>query len=112
MLTSNYANQRPKAYWSPKHHQIFVELCVEQIQKGNQPTRCFNRAGWEAIIEGFTQTTGLHYDKKQMKNHYNSTKRLWKAWKALIGKSDMGFDPILRTITAPDEAWAAYIQVS
>ncbi|RWR87079.1 Myb/SANT-like domain-containing protein [Cinnamomum micranthum f. kanehirae] len=111
MSTPNYATQRPRTYWSPQCHQKFVELCVEQVRKRNRPARCFNQAGWEAIIERFTQTTGLHYDQKQMKNHYDSTKRLWKAWKALTGKSNMGFefDPILRTITAPDEAWAAYI---
>lgn len=49
--------------------------------------------------------------KKQMKNHYDSTKELWKAWKALIGKSGMVFDPILCTITASKDAWAAYIKV-
>lgn len=102
---------KTKAYWSPQHHQVFVELCMEQIRKGNRPTHCFNRAGWDAIIKGFTQKTGLHYDKKQMKNHYDSTKELWKAWKTLIGKSSMGFDPILRTITATEDAWAAYVKV-
>ena len=47
-----------------------------------------------------------------MENHYDSTKESWKAWKALIGKSGMGFDPVLCTISAPDEAWASYILVN
>lgn len=112
MSAPNRIGPRPKAYWIPLHHQLFVELCMEQIQKGNRPTHCFKRVGWHAIIKGFTQKTGLHYDKKQMKNHYDSTKELWKAWKALIGKSGMRFDPVLRTISASDDAWLAYIQAN
>ena len=57
--------------------------------------------------------------KKQMKNHYPGKLRwdpiineLWKAWKTLKEKSGMGFDPVLRTISAPEEAWASYIQVN
>lgn len=79
MTTPNHVGQKAKAYWTPKYHNMFVELCVEQVQKGNRPTHCFNRAGWDAIIKGLTQKTRLHYEKKQMKNHYYSTKELWKA---------------------------------
>ncbi|RWR73282.1 Myb/SANT-like domain-containing protein [Cinnamomum micranthum f. kanehirae] len=93
MSAPNCVGQRLKAYWNPQHHQVFVELCVEQVQKGNRPTHLFNRAG-------------------QVKNHYDSTKESWKAWKALIGKSRMGFDHVFRTITAPYEAWASYIQAN
>ncbi|RWR75958.1 L10-interacting MYB domain-containing protein [Cinnamomum micranthum f. kanehirae] len=70
MSAPNCVGQRLKAYWTPQHHQVFMELCVEQVQKGNRPTHCFNRAGWDAIIKEFIEKTRLHYDKKQMKNHY------------------------------------------
>lgn len=108
---SNSSNVK-KAIWTPAHHKIFVNLCLEQTFEGNKPGTHFTKLGWRNIVESFYEKTGLSYGKTQMKNHWDVTKAQWKAWVKLIGDSDMKWDPISNKFGASEEDWAKYIQAS
>lgn len=100
-----------KAIWTHAHHKIFIDLCLEQTFEGNKPGTHFNKLGWRNIVHLFYEKTGLHYDKTQMKNHWDMTKAQWKAWTKLIGDSNMKWDPITNKFGATVEDWENYIQV-
>lgn len=103
---------KTKANWIPAFHEIFIDLCLEQTLKGNKPGTHFTKEGWRNIVESFYKKTGLSYDKKQMKNHWDSTKEQWKVWCKLIDASFMKWNPERNTFGASGEDWTYYIQVT
>lgn len=65
MTAPNHVSQKAKAYWTSEYHKLIVELCLEQVHKGNRPTHCFNWAGWDAFIKGFTEKLGYIMTKNK-----------------------------------------------
>ncbi|KAK6917003.1 Myb/SANT-like domain [Dillenia turbinata] len=57
------------AKWDDYAHIKFIELCKEEIRKGNRPGSYLSKDGWRNLVAIFNQMTGRNYDKKQMKNH-------------------------------------------
>lgn len=101
----------PKASWTPHYHKIFVDLCIGEALKGNKSGTHFTKEGWRNIVACFAARTGTRYDKKQIKNHYDSTRKLWKIWDKLTGDENMKWDPECNTFGASEEDWDNYIKV-
>ncbi|KAG2406278.1 L10-interacting MYB domain-containing protein [Vigna angularis] len=95
----------PKASWTPAYHKMFVDLCIEETLNGNKNATHFTKEGWRNIVGSFNAKTGMRYDKKQIKNHYDSTRKLWKIWAKLIGDDKMKWDPHTNTFGASEEDW-------
>lgn len=95
----------PKASWTPHYHKIFVDLCIGETLKGNKSGTHFTKEGWRNIVGSFAVKTGKRYDKKQIKNHYDSTRKLWKIWAKLIGADNMKWDPQCNAFGASEEDW-------
>lgn len=101
----------PKATWTPAYHKIFVDLCLEETLKGNKSGTHFTKEGWRNVVGSFYAKTGMRYDKRQIKNHYDSTRKLWKIWVQLIGDGSMKWDPETKKFGASEEDWNNYIKV-
>ncbi|KAI4299460.1 hypothetical protein L6164_032920 [Bauhinia variegata] len=101
-----------KATWTPEFHKIFVNICVEETLKGNRPGTHFTKEGWRNILESFYAKTGVRYDRKQVKNHWDATKKQWKTWVKLIGDSSMKWNPETNTLHATEEDWHNYIEAN
>lgn len=100
-----------KATWKAEFHEMFLDLCIEQINAGNKPGTHFTREGWRNIEESFMNNTGVFYERKQFKNHWDNTKEQWKIWRKLIETGSMKWDPHSRKFGAREDEWATYIQV-
>ncbi|KAK4834991.1 hypothetical protein QYF36_003585 [Acer negundo] len=109
---SSSSTSKAKASWTPAFHEIFIDICLDQKLKGNKPGTHFTKEGWRNIIESFYDKTGLRYEKKQMKNHWDSSKEQWKVWCKLIEASSMKWDPKTSTFGASDEEWTNFIQAN
>ncbi|XP_062009750.1 uncharacterized protein LOC133726250 [Rosa rugosa] len=67
------------------------------------------KATW--LDEAFEELTGRDYDKRQLKNKWNSLKNDWKLWSSLLHKeTGIGWDPARMTVDAPVEWWESKIQ--
>ncbi|XP_020586760.1 L10-interacting MYB domain-containing protein-like [Phalaenopsis equestris] len=100
------------AMWDREVTIIFCDLCVREVEVGNRPTTFFNKEGWGNILVKFKEMTGRDYDRMKMKNKWDQLKKDWKLWKELKqGSTGMGWDPVKRTIDAPEEWWAEKLQV-
>ncbi|CAL5404608.1 unnamed protein product [Camellia sinensis] len=102
--------KKPKATWTAAFHKIFVELCLEQTLKGYKPGTHFTKDGWNNIEGLFHKKSGIRYEKKQLKNHWDATKEQWKIWCKLIRTSSMRWDSSTQTFGASEQDWAYYIQ--
>ncbi|XP_057981728.1 L10-interacting MYB domain-containing protein [Malania oleifera] len=110
--TYGASTPKVKANWTPAFHKIFVDLCLEQTLKGNKPGTHFTKEGWRNIADTFCKRSGLRYDKKQLKNHWDVTKEQWKVWCKLVGTSSMKWDPNTQTFGASEEDWTNYLQTN
>ncbi|KAJ1422321.1 Myb/SANT-like domain [Sesbania bispinosa] len=99
-----------KATWTPAFHRIFVDLCVQETLKMKEPGTRISKEGWRNMVGSFYAKTGVRYDKKQFKNHYDSTRKLWKVWVKLTGDSSMKWDPETKKFGASEEDWHNYIK--
>ncbi|KAM5556600.1 L10-interacting MYB domain-containing protein [Rosa sericea] len=106
-----FGSSTPKATWSPAHRKIFFDLCLDEVSKGNRPGTHFTKDGWKNIVDSFYEETGVKYTKKQMKNHWDFTKKQWKVWIKLVAESNMKWDPSTSKFGASAKDWANYIQV-
>ncbi|KAF7830989.1 L10-interacting MYB domain-containing protein isoform X1 [Senna tora] len=99
-----------KAHWTPANHKIFIDLCLEEILKGNKPGSHFTKEGWRNLIGSFYAKTGIRHDRKQIKNHWDATRKQWRLWVKLIGDSSMKWDPKTNNFGATEEDWHNYIK--
>ncbi|KAL6531053.1 hypothetical protein OROHE_014122 [Orobanche hederae] len=98
-----------KAQWTLDNHELFIELCLEQISKGNKPGSHFTAKGWRNIVDSFHSIADLKYDRIQLKNHWDTTKKHWKIWHDLISDNIMKWDPRRRIFGANELEWGEYI---
>ncbi|XAR71959.1 hypothetical protein NMG60_11018421 [Bertholletia excelsa] len=104
--------KKTKANWTSAFHKIFVDLCLEQTLNGNKPGTYFTKDGWQNIEDMFHRKTGVRYERKQLKNHWDLTKEQWRVWRKLISTSSMRWDPNTQTFGASEEDWAYYLQTN
>ncbi|KAG7630831.1 Myb/SANT-like domain [Arabidopsis suecica] len=97
---------REKVMWEPELHKVFVDLCVEQKMLG------FRLPGLNRIWESFVQNTGARFTRDQLKNHWDTMLRLWRAWCRLVECSEMKWDPQTKKFGASTEVWTNYFRVN
>ncbi|KAL2504456.1 hypothetical protein Adt_20077 [Abeliophyllum distichum] len=104
---------KSSARWDEFAKLKFVELCEEEISKGNRPRTYLSKDGWDNLVRRFKIMTGRSYNKKQMRNHWDSIKLEWCLFKDLMrGQSEIGWDEARKTIVADDKWWEERIQVN
>ena len=61
--------------------------------------------GYNNIAEKYKIATGLHHSRLQLKNKLDLLKGLYGFCLQLNGKTRLGGDSGLKTVTAPEEYW-------
>ncbi|PPD81666.1 hypothetical protein GOBAR_DD21400 [Gossypium barbadense] len=98
--------------WDKRLTEIFCDICIKEILKGNRPGTHFTKDGWLKIMTTFEKETGKDFSQRQLKNRWDALKKEWKAWKKLKGEyTGLGWNPIKRTVDASDDWWESRLQV-
>ncbi|PPD81387.1 hypothetical protein GOBAR_DD21683 [Gossypium barbadense] len=98
--------------WDKRLTEIFCDICIKEILKGNRPGTHFIRDEWLKIMTNFEKEMGKGFSQRQLKNRWDALKKEWKAWKKLKGEdTGLGWNPIKRTVDASDEWWESRLQV-
>ncbi|MFQ6621793.1 hypothetical protein Gotur_002997 [Gossypium turneri] len=65
--------------WDNRLIEIFCDLCIKEILKGNRPGTHFTKEGWLKIMTNFENETYKTYSKRQFKNRWDALKQERKA---------------------------------
>lgn len=91
---------------------MFLDVCIEEVNTNNRPVHVLNANGYNNLVTNFNQRTKRNYDRKQMKNMWDTLKKDYIVWKGLLQHaSGLGRDPITQTIAASDDWWELEIQM-
>lgn len=103
--------QQLRARWTNGLTKIFVDLLVDQVQRGNRLNNSFSKKAWQIMCDDFYRKTSLRWDKEQLKNRYAVLRRQYAIVNSLLDQSKFSLDESTGVITANDEEWAKCIKV-
>ncbi|XP_024981143.1 L10-interacting MYB domain-containing protein isoform X1 [Cynara cardunculus var. scolymus] len=103
---------RARTYWQPPMDRYFIDLMVDQVQKGNQIDGLFRKQAWIDMIKSFNARFGFKYDVDILKNRYKTFKRQYNTIKKLLESEGFFWDDLRQMVIADDRAWQDYIEAN
>jgi hypothetical protein len=64
-----------KAIWDAAAHRVFLDVCIEEVNKNNRPVQVLNNTGYANLVKNFNMCTKRNYDRKQMKKSVGNTQK-------------------------------------
>ena len=97
--------------WPLHIEQLFIDLMVDEQQKGNMEHGVFKPSFWLSITKTLNEKTGKGFSPKQVKDKHNWLRQKQRKWGQLLRLTGLGWDATTQTVTASDEVWANVIAV-
>ncbi|KAK9139261.1 hypothetical protein Scep_008942 [Stephania cephalantha] len=104
------SSNRSRTYWQPPMDRYFIDLMLDQVNRGNQFDGTFRRHAWMDMVELFNAKFGFNYDIVILKNRYKTLKRQHNAIKLLLDQEGFAWDETRQMVTADDSVWHDYIK--
>ncbi|OMO63921.1 hypothetical protein CCACVL1_22185 [Corchorus capsularis] len=101
---------RTRTNWHPPMDRFFIDLMLEQVQKGNQVDGVFRKQAWMEMIESFNAKFSFNYDMEILKNRYKTLRRQYNAIKNILQLDGFSWDGARQMVTADDSVWQEYIK--
>lgn len=102
---------RVRTYWQPPMDRYFIDLMVNQVDKGNQVDGLFNKQAWIDMIKLFNDRFGFKYDVDILKNRYKTFKRQYNVITKVLEAQGFLWDDLRQMVIADDCVWQDYIEV-
>lgn len=90
--------------------RYFIELMLEEMQRGNRIGHTFNKQAWTDMLSVFNAKFGSQYDKDVLKSRYTNMWKQFNDVKNLLGQSGFSWDETRQMVVADDYVWDAYIK--
>ncbi|MBA0855555.1 hypothetical protein Goshw_015456, partial [Gossypium schwendimanii] len=74
-LVVKVSGEKVKTWWDKRLTEIFCDICIKKILKGNKPGTHFIKDGWLKIMTNFEKQIGKAYSQRQLKNRWDTLKK-------------------------------------
>lgn len=109
--TSPTIGHRTRTYWQPPMDRYFIDLMLDQVQKGNQVDGVFRKQAWMEMIALFNAKFGFKYDMDVLKNRFKTLRRQYNVIRSLLDLNGFVWDDTRQMVIADDSVWQDYIKV-
>ncbi|PPS04869.1 hypothetical protein GOBAR_AA15802 [Gossypium barbadense] len=104
------SGEKVKAISDKRLTEIFCDICIKEILKGNRPGTHFTKDGWLKIMTNFEKETGKAFSQRQLKIGGMPKKRM-ESLEELIRAKILGLGESLNQmfmgiVATGDKAWA------
>ncbi|KAI8574796.1 hypothetical protein RHMOL_Rhmol01G0381500 [Rhododendron molle] len=107
---SSKIGTRSRTYWQPPMDRYFIDLMLDEVQKGNQIDGQFHKQAWMEMLVSFNAKFGFNYDIDILKNRYKTLRRQYKVIKNILDLDGFSWDETRQMVTADDSVWQDYIK--
>ncbi|XP_061348823.1 L10-interacting MYB domain-containing protein-like [Gastrolobium bilobum] len=96
--------------WTESLECYFVDLMVEQVNRGNKTRNSFNEEAWTHMIEAFSSKFGLQCDKQLLEDQYFCLMKRHDNMSILFSHNGYACDENLQIMLAQNSVWDSYIK--
>ncbi|KAK7351341.1 hypothetical protein VNO77_10715 [Canavalia gladiata] len=96
--------------WTESMECCFVDLMIEQVNRGNRIGNIFNEEAWSHMVEAFSARLGLQCDKQFLIDHYFCLMKKHDDISNILSHDEFAWDEALQSIIAENDIWDAYIK--
>ena len=89
--------------WPSHIEQIFIDIMVEEQQKGNMEHGVFKAKTWLSITKSLIAQIGKTFLPKQVKDKHDRLRQKQRKWGQLLRHTGLGWDETTQTVTASKE---------
>lgn len=103
---------RSRTYWQPPMDRYFIQLMVDEVNKGNHIDGVLRKQSWREMISSFNDKFGFNYTVDILKNRYKTLRRQHNVIRNLLELDGFAWDDARQMVFADDHVWQNYIKVS
>ncbi|XP_043716748.1 uncharacterized protein LOC122664817 isoform X2 [Telopea speciosissima] len=103
-------NDRLKTKWTPPMDRYFIELMMDQVNRGCKVGNAFKKEAWAQILSLFNARFRLELDKEALRNRYRKLRMQYNALKTLLDHGGFLWDETRQMVTADDNVWDDYLK--
>ncbi|XP_043695598.1 uncharacterized protein LOC122646171 isoform X2 [Telopea speciosissima] len=104
------SNDRSKTNWTPPMDRYFIELMMNQVNRGYKVGNAFRKEAWAQMLALFNVKFGLELDKEALRNRYRKLRMQYNALKTLLDHGGFRWDETRQMVTADDNVWDDYLK--
>ncbi|XP_062095056.1 L10-interacting MYB domain-containing protein-like isoform X2 [Humulus lupulus] len=96
--------------WGPTVEKIFIDIMVDEVNKGNMASGQFGSKTWAKILEELQIKSKRKYLIKQIKQKFNRLRTKYREFAELLKQTGFGWDRETNTVVASEEIWQNYLR--
>ncbi|XP_059635804.1 uncharacterized protein LOC132277985 [Cornus florida] len=94
-----------KLLWDDSLTEKFCDIMEEQVKVGNRTDTTFKPNGWTTMVKQMKIQTGRKFDKTQLRNKFNSLRKIYVKFKKLLSKTSVGYNHETGIVIVEEERW-------
>lgn len=102
----------PRFSWTPAYEATFFRSLCESVHLGLRENSSFKAEAWERAAVALQESHGAYPAKSHLINKSDNARKRFRLWRGLREDPEFVYNPVSRTVTATEEAWAAHIEVT
>ncbi|XP_040948110.1 uncharacterized protein [Gossypium hirsutum] len=95
--------------WTKPMEHVFLEILVEEAQKGNKPSNSFRAVSINRVVDAISERFQVQCDAKHVENHLRTVKNQWQIICKIRGESGFGWDDNMKMITCDRATYDAAV---
>ncbi|XP_059643096.1 L10-interacting MYB domain-containing protein-like isoform X2 [Cornus florida] len=104
------SSDRLRTTWTPTMDRYFIEIMIEQVQKGHKNNTIFRKKAWKNMVTLFNMEFELGVEKDVLKNRLKKLRTRYFTLKSLLEHGEFCWDETRQMVTADDQVWDDYIK--